>query len=86
MSIICTLRYFFKPEIVEGLTNASAIGPLSPDNAHLRTSALYSGSPPRKSSRVQRGMPKFTEHSWAEFRIQDFVERKRLDLCAKSCL
>lgn len=34
--------------------------PFSPDNTRFNTSALYSGPPPRKLSRVQREMPNST--------------------------
>lgn len=45
---------------VKKLTSASAMAPFSPDNTRLSTSALYLGSPPRKLSRVQRGIPNST--------------------------
>lgn len=42
------------------LTNASAMDPFSPDSTRFSTSALYLGSPPRKLSSVQRGIPNST--------------------------
>lgn len=44
----------------EILTKASAIGPFSPTRTRFRTSALYSGPPPFKLSRLHRGMPNST--------------------------
>nr|GME13255.1 hypothetical protein MtrunA17_Chr3g0117451 [Ipomoea batatas] len=44
----------------EGLTSASPIGPLSPCSTRLSVTALKSGGPPFKLSKVQRGMPKST--------------------------
>lgn len=45
------------------LTNASAIGPFSPESTRLSISALYSGPPPLRLSRAQRGMPKSTRET-----------------------
>lgn len=60
MSISLMRIHTFGNKLRKKLTNASAIDPFSPDSTRLSISALYSGPPPRRLSRVQRGMPKST--------------------------